>query len=86
LSSSYGRSNSSYLYNYTSITSLATSPNRPALKVEMPPCSEEIDCYNDTLYVMFESAGEKYLEGTDGKGTSLSPIDKILEIPVDELN
>ena len=35
---------------------------------------------------MFESAGEKYLEGTDGKGTSLSPIDKILEIPVDELN
>ena len=52
----------------------------------MPPCSEEIDCYNDTLYVMFESAGEKYLEGTDGKGTSLSPIDKILEIPVDELN
>ncbi len=86
LSSSYGRSNSSYLYNYTSITSLATSPNRPTLKVEMPPCSEEIDCYNDTLYVMFESAGEKYLEGTDGKGTSLSPIDKILEIPVDELN
>ena len=52
----------------------------------MPPCSEEIDCYNDTLYVMFESAGEKYLEGTDGKGTSLSPIDKILEIHVDELN
>ena len=86
LSSSYGRNKSSYLYNYTSITSLATSPNHPALKVEMPPCSEEIDIYNDTIYVMFESAGEKYLEGTDGKGTSLSPIDKILMIPINQLD
>ena len=86
LSSSYGRNKSSYLYNYTSITALATSPNHPALKVEMPPCSEEIDIYDDTIYVMFESAGEKYLEGTDGKGTSLSPIDKILMIPMDELD
>ena len=86
LSSSYGRNKSSYLYNYTSITALATSPNRPAIKVEMPPCSEEIDIYADNVYVMFESAGEKYLEGTDGKGQSLSPIDKILIIPVDELD
>ena len=86
LSSSYGRNKSSYLYNYTSITSLATSPNHPELKVEMPPCSEEIDIYNDTIYVMFESAGEKYLEGTDGKGTSLSPIEKILMIPIDQLD
>ena len=52
----------------------------------MPPCSEEIDIYNDTIYVMFESAGEKYLEGTDGKGTSLSPIEKILMIPIDQLD
>ena len=86
LSSSYGRNKSSYLYNYTSITALATSPNHPALKVEMPPCSEEIDIYDDNIYVMFESAGEKYLEGTDGKGTSLSPIDKILMIPMKELD
>lgn len=86
LSSSYGRSKSSYLYHYTSITSLATSPNRPAIKVEMPPCSEEIDIYDDQVYVMFESAGEKYLEGTDGKGQSLSPLDKILVIPLDELD
>ena len=48
----------------------------------MPPCSEEIDIDEDNLYVLFESAGEKYLEGTDGKGQSLSPIDKLLIIPL----
>ena len=86
LSSSYGRSKSSYLLCYTSVTSLATRPNHPALRVEMPPCSEEIDISDDTVYILFESAGEKYLEGTDGKGTSLSPLDKILMIPVKELS
>lgn len=86
LSTSYGRNQSSYLLSYISITDLATRPKHPALKVEMPPCSEEIDVEDDTLFVLFESAGEKYLEGTDGKGKSLSPIDKILMIPVEELN
>lgn len=86
LSTSYGRSKSSYLLCYPSVTDLATRPKRPSLKVEMPPCSEEIDVQDDTLYVLFESAGEKYLEGTDGKGTSLSPIDKLLMIPTEELN
>ena len=38
------------------------------------------------LYVLFESAGEKYLEGTDGKGQSLSPIDKLLMIPVKQIS
>ena len=42
----------------------------------------EIDIDEDNLYVLFESAGEKYLEGTDGKGQSLSPIDKLLIIPL----
>ena len=82
LSSSYGRNRSSYIYNYTSVTSLATRPNHPARTIEMPPCSEEIDIDDDHLYVLFESAGEKYLEGTDGKGQSLSPIDKLLIIPL----
>jgi hypothetical protein len=35
------------------------------------------------LYVIVESAGEKYLEGTDGKGNSPAPIDKILRINTD---
>ena len=82
LSSSYGRNRSSYIYNYTSVTSLATRPNHPARTIEMPPCSEEIDIDEDNLYVLFDSAGEKYLEGTDGKGQSLSPIDKLLIIPL----
>ena len=38
---------------------------------------------DNRLYVIFESAGEKYLEGTDGKGNSPAPIDKILRINTD---
>ena len=49
----------------------------------MPPCSEELDSVDDCLYIIFESAGEKYLEGTDGKGSSISPIDKILCVNTD---
>lgn len=84
LSCSYGRSQSSYLYYYTSVSSMSTSPKSPEVRVELPPCSEEIDISSDTLYVLFESAGEKYYEGTDGKGTSLSPLDKLLMIPLEE--
>ena len=63
---------------------MSTSPKSPEVRVELPPCSEEIDISSDTLYVLFESAGEKYYEGTDGKGTSLSPLDKLLMIPLEE--
>ena len=45
--------------------------------------SEELDSVDKRLYVIFESAGEKYLEGTDGKGNSPAPIDKILRINTD---
>jgi hypothetical protein len=37
--------------------------------------------YNN-LYVLFESASSKYFEGTDGKGTSVAPIDKVLKVNV----
>ena len=86
LSTSYGRNESSYLYCYDSITALTTRPKRPRVKVEMPPASEELDVNDGILYILFESAGEKYLEGTDGKGKSLFPLDKILKIPVTELD
>lgn len=85
LSRSYGRGSSSYLTCYSSIIALDSRLGRPKLTVELPPCSEELDIHEGTLYVLFESAGEKYLEGTDGKGQSLSPIDKLLMIPTDEL-
>ena len=52
----------------------------------MPPASEELDVSDNTLYILFESAGEKYYEGTDGKGKSLFPLDKILKIPIRELD
>lgn len=84
LSCSYGRNQSSYLFYYNSVSDMSTRPKSPDVKVELPPCSEEIDISSDTLYVLFESAGEKYYEGTDGKGTSLSPLDKLLMIPLKE--
>ena len=49
----------------------------------MPPGSEELDSVDKRLYVIVESAGEKYLEGTDGEGNSPAPIDKILRINTD---
>ena len=48
-----------------------------ALKREV---REEIEIADGNIYVLFESAGGKYFEGTDGNGTSISPIDKILAI------
>jgi hypothetical protein len=78
LSTSYGRKSSSYLKMYSSVVALSTEPGKPIWQIEMPPGSEEIDIRDDELFVLFESAGEKYYDGTDGKGKSLSPIDKIL--------
>lgn len=80
ISSSYGRKKSSYLKVYASVDDLNKKPGKPMIKVEMPPCSEEIAFAEEKIYVLFESAGEKYLEGTDGKGKSTAPIDQILTI------
>lgn len=85
LSTSLGRSHSSFLKIYDSVEKMSNAPAKPVCKVEMPPCSEEIDCVQGKLYVLFESASKKYLEGTDGKGTSSSPIDKILTIQLASL-
>ena len=86
LSTSLGRNKSSYLYQYESVAEMSAHPKHPSRNVEMPPGSEELDVRDDMLYVLFESAGEKYLEGTDGKGKSLSPLDKILMIPLNQFS
>ena len=80
LSISYGRRRSSYIRKYESISTLTRNPNSYEWSIEMPPCSEGIEVKNNKLYVLFESAGEKYLNGTDGLGSSICPIDKILII------
>lgn len=85
LSTSLGRTKSSYIKIYPSINELDSAPSRPMQKIEMPPCSEEIDINDGKIYVVFESAGMKYLEGTDGKGRSDSPIDEILTIEIASL-
>lgn len=82
LCSSYGRKLSSYIRKYESVYAMTTNVGKPVLTIEMPPCAEEIDFDNGELFVIFESAAEKYYEGTDGNGTSLSPLDKILVIDV----
>jgi len=79
-STSYGRKKSSYIKVYDSIDSMADDVENYSKIIEMPPCSEGIDFYNNKLYVVFESAGRKFLEGTDGKGKSIAPLDKILII------
>lgn len=85
LSTSYGRNNSSHLMLYDSLAELDLRPQEAAVKVEMPPCSEELAIMEGKIYVVFESASMKYFEGTDGKGTCKSPIDKLLEVSIASL-
>ncbi len=80
VSTSYGRRKSSYLKVYESLEKMDQKPRHPMKKIEMPPCSEEIELAGEEIYVLFESAGEKYFEGTDGKGTSIAPVDEVLVI------
>lgn len=79
-STSYGRKNSSFLKIYPSVEKMSISIDEYEQLIELPPCSEGIDINNQQLFIIFESAGEKYLEGTDGKGKSIAPLDKILII------
>lgn len=80
LSTSYGRKFSSYLKIYDSVKEMSKNVESFIKMIEMPPCSEGVAIEEDNIHVVFESASEKYLEGTDGYGKSLSPLDKILII------
>ena len=83
LSTSFGREKSSYIKVYLSAFALSRQPEKPAECVEMPPCSEEIAIAGDELLVLFESGAQKYMEGTDGKGKSLAPLDHMVAIHLD---
>lgn len=84
LSTSYGRTASSHLKVYKSVPIMAAEPNSPEIDIEMPPGSESIDAdEKDNVYVLFESASKKYIDGTDGYGQSLCPIDKILKVKIE---
>lgn len=80
LSVSYGRIRSSYVKVYQSLQMMNHDINNYQKCIELPPCSEGIFYCDDKIYIIFESAATKYFEGTDGKGKSNSPIDKILVI------
>ena len=84
-STSYGRKNSSYIKAYDSLLMMERNLKKPLLEVEMPPCSEEVVFTDGVLVVLFESASEKYFEGTDGKGSSVAPLDKLLKIEIASL-
>lgn len=83
LSLSYGRRNSSQINIYHSVADLHNPAAEPAVMIELPPCSEEIALDGDLLYVLFESAGYKYFEGSDGLGKTTAAIDKVLSIDLD---
>ena len=53
------------------------------LVIALPPMVEEVEMVGDEVYMIFESAATTYLEGTDGKGLSASPIDKIVSVKLD---
>ena len=78
LSTSYGRKSTSYIKKYDSLYAMSKNVRDYKEKIKLPPCSEGIFYENRRLYILFESAGKKYLEGTDGNGKSVAPIDKIL--------
>lgn len=80
LSTSYGRKKSSYLKIYHSAEEMSTNVDKYVKLIEMPPCSEEIAIENGKYYIVFESASIKYLKGTDGKGKTTAPLDRILII------
>ena len=83
LSTSFGRDKSSYIKVYRSAYDLSKRPEKPAECVEMPPCSEELAIAGDELLVLFESGAQKYMEGTDGKGKALAPLDHMVAIQLD---
>ncbi len=83
LSTSFGRGKSSYIKVYQSAYALSRHPERPAECVEMPPCSEELAIAGSELIVLFESGAQKYMEGTDGRGKALAPLDHMVAIQLD---
>lgn len=83
LSTSFGRNKSSYIKYYESAYELSKHPEKPSQCVEMPPCSEEVAIAGDELIVLFESGAQKYMEGTDGKGRAIAPLDHMVAIHLD---
>ena len=80
LSISYGRKTSSFMKKYASVEAMTENIDEVDIIIEMPPCSEGIVWEKEKIYVLFESAAKKYLKGTDGNGTSIAPLDRILVI------
>ncbi len=48
--------------------------------ITLPPMVEEVEVVGTQVYMIYESAATTYLEGTDGKGVSTCPIDKIVAV------
>lgn len=84
-SRSYGRNISSYITIYNSVVEMEVEPAKPLVSIEMPPASEEIDIVDGVAYVIFESACEEFLKGTDGYGICKWPINKILRLDLSDV-
>lgn len=93
LSRSYGRKKASTLYCYKNVLETAPDKQVNVLGVQRPmwfldskaevgtlkcpPMSENLCTINGEVYMSFESASLNYREGTDGKGTSEHPVDRV---------
>lgn len=87
-SCSYGRNTTKKKFISQLLIYGATDEKNPSglgeieMAVALPPMVEEVEMVGDELYMIFESAATTYLEGTDGKGQSMSPIDKIIAVKI----
>ena len=85
-SCSYGRNTTKKKFLSQLLIYGATDEKNPSglgeieMAVSLPPMVEEVEMVGDELYMIFESAATTYLEGTDGKGQSMAPIDKIIAV------
>lgn len=88
-SCSYGRNSTKkrflselQVYNRAGVTD-DTMLGELELAVALPPMVEEVEVVGDEIYMIFESAATTYLEGTDGKGQSTCPIDKMIAVKLE---
>ncbi len=85
-SCSYGRNTTKKKFISQLLVYGATEADNPSgmgemeLAVALPPMVEEVEMVGEEVYMIFESAAAKYLEGTDGKGQSMNPIDQIVAV------
>ncbi len=77
ISASWGRGNNSKVYIYRTETNNLNGSISVKKTMEMPCMLEEVVVQGNYTYMLFESCGEKYRTGSDGKGKAKCVIGNI---------